>query len=512
MGTTPEKQRSNAKASSDRYDLARLARCNRELVALTTLPAIWSGRNTEDIAEELADTLYSMLRLQHVQVCLQGSESRPLYEATRGRGKGPSLPTVSTDGPRGDEPERDLHSIRIPINHDAELGYVIVGSSRADFPDELDSLTLEVAANQAAAAIRQSRLLKQAQDELLVRQRVEEALRETEQRFTRFMHHLPGLAWIKDSQGRYVYANDSALTAFGVTREQLYGSTDQAIFPPEVAAQFQGNDQVALDGGQGISVIETLQQADGIHHSIVSKFPIPIHDSREPLIGGIAVDITELVQAEESLRRHQGEIESLNIRLQRSIAETHHRVKNNLQVISALAEMPVLDGREVITATDLHRIRMHIQALAAIHELLTIQVKAGDVSDTISATETLGRLLMLVEQTLRGGKVRSSVQDFRIQLRQATGLAVVVNELISNSFKHGADEVEVSLSVEGDTVRLSVLDNGPGFPEGFNPLKKASTGLELVESVSRWDLGGTTRYTNPETGGAEVTVTFPRRD
>jgi PAS domain S-box-containing protein len=100
-------------------------------------------------------------------------------------------------------------------------------------------------------------------------------LRESEQRFARFMQHLPGLAWIKDLDGRYVYANDAAEKAFRTPRPQLYGKTDDEMFPPETSAQFKENDRRALAGGAGVQVIETLEHEDGaLHHSLVSKFPI----------------------------------------------------------------------------------------------------------------------------------------------------------------------------------------------------------------------------------------------
>ena len=101
------------------------------------------------------------------------------------------------------------------------------------------------------------------------------ALRESEQRFGKFMQRLPGLAWIKDLDGRYVFVNDAAEQAFRRPREELLGRTDTEIFPPHVAAQFRGNDAEALASGTGIETIETLEQGDGVHHSIVSKFPIP---------------------------------------------------------------------------------------------------------------------------------------------------------------------------------------------------------------------------------------------
>jgi PAS domain S-box-containing protein len=124
-----------------------------------------------------------------------------------------------------------------------------------------------------------------------------------EQRFAQFMRHLPGLAWIKDGAGRYVYANDAAVKAFGTPRSDLYGRTDREVFNPETALQFGANDQRVLAGETVVEVIEELRQGDGvIHRSIVRKFPIPDADGGLSLVGGIAIDITEHERVEEALR------------------------------------------------------------------------------------------------------------------------------------------------------------------------------------------------------------------
>src|SRR5579883_186394 len=134
------------------------------------------------------------------------------------------------------------------------------------------------------------------------RRDMEDALRQSEQRFARFMEQLPGLAWIKDLQGRYVYANDAAMKAFRRTRDELYGKTDEEIFPPETAAQFKQNDRRALTTEAGVQLIETLKHADGIvHHSVVSKFPVLGPEGGPAFIGGMAIDITDRLRAEEVL-------------------------------------------------------------------------------------------------------------------------------------------------------------------------------------------------------------------
>lgn len=142
--------------------------------------------------------------------------------------------------------------------------------------------------------------------EITQRKEAQEALRESEERFTRFMQHLPGLAWIKDSEGRYVYANEAAVQAFQVEPAALYGKTDTDLFPSETAKQFQHNDRAALACGSGVQAIETLKQGDGVvHHSLVNKFPIPGADGRSTLVGGMAIDISDLKEAEAAL--HQSE-------------------------------------------------------------------------------------------------------------------------------------------------------------------------------------------------------------
>jgi PAS domain S-box-containing protein len=142
--------------------------------------------------------------------------------------------------------------------------------------------------------------------QFIERQRAEEALRQSEEQFARFMQHLPGLAWIKDLQGRYVYVNDTARRVFHCYRTDLLGKTDEEIFPPETAAQFKANDQKALTSPTGMQVVETLKHADGTpHFSLVSKFPISGPDGRVALVGGMAIDVTEHQEAERGMRESE---------------------------------------------------------------------------------------------------------------------------------------------------------------------------------------------------------------
>jgi two-component sensor histidine kinase len=101
------------------------------------------------------------------------------------------------------------------------------------------------------------------------------------------------------------------------------------------------------------------------------------------------------------------------------------------------------------------------------------------------------------------------VQDVELPIKQGMSLAVLINELVNNAVKHGGQQIELRLAAAADRVMLDVCDDGPGFTTEFHPGIAAHFGLELVETIGRLDLGGTTTYENRPEGGARVRVSFP---
>jgi PAS domain S-box-containing protein len=216
-----------------------------------------------------------------------------------------------------------------------------------------------------------------------------------------------------------------------------------------------------------------------------------------------------LEQAHAELKTRQAELLEMNIRLQRAMAETHHRVKNNLQLISALIEMQHTDGYESVPMSEWVRLGANVRALGVIHDLLTQRAKEGEEQATLSAHRVLQKLLALLEQTTVGCRFCVTLEDAHLAGRQATALALITNELVLNAQKHGKGNIDIRFTVASATARLEVCDDGPGFPEGFDPVANANTGLELIESTAKWDLGGTTSYENRAEGGARIVVHFP---
>ena len=224
----------------------------------------------------------------------------------------------------------------------------------------------------------------------------------------------------------------------------------------------------------------------------------------------------ELIQANAALRaeiverqRAQEAIADLNQRLQRSMQETHHRVKNNLQVVAAMLDMQAMAHVEEVPIREINRVRHHIKALSTIHDQLTQQAKGDAEVDTLSVTAAFDRLIPLIQAMVADRKITFTVDDLDIPIRQSTALVMLINELISNALKHGHGSIRVRFTVQSEIAAIEVEDEGPGFPEGFDPVTSANTGLDLIGSLVRYDLNGTAVYENRAEGGARVRVQFP---
>jgi two-component system, NarL family, sensor histidine kinase UhpB len=117
-----------------------------------------------------------------------------------------------------------------------------------------------------------------------------------------FFDKNPALMFAKDLSGRYLWINSSFEQLFGLTGHEIVGRTDWEIFPPNQAQAFVKNDQHVLEEGSPIKFEEQARYTDGIHVSIVQKFPLRNEDGEVIGVGGIATDITDRNKAEQVLR------------------------------------------------------------------------------------------------------------------------------------------------------------------------------------------------------------------
>jgi diguanylate cyclase (GGDEF)-like protein/PAS domain S-box-containing protein len=134
------------------------------------------------------------------------------------------------------------------------------------------------------------------------RKKIELDLNETRERFSLFMRYLPGLAFIKDTGRRYRFVNPALEHLTGKSSAEVLGHTDAELWP-ELEATFRASDRGAMAEDGPIQTIETFRLNNNEYSLLVHKFHIPNADGRPALIGGVAIDFTERVRAEEKVER-----------------------------------------------------------------------------------------------------------------------------------------------------------------------------------------------------------------
>jgi two-component system cell cycle sensor histidine kinase/response regulator CckA len=161
----------------------------------------------------------------------------------------------------------------------------------------------------------------------------EETLRQSQERFAAFMRHLPGVAFIKDLSGKYVYYNEACLQQFQKRPDEIVGKVDEEVWPPEDAERYRANDASVIEGGRPVEFLEPVKHADGTHSWLIYKFPI-FEEGKVALVGGIGIDVTERTILEEQLTEAR-KMEALG-RLAGGVA---HDFNNLLTVISGYAQL-----------------------------------------------------------------------------------------------------------------------------------------------------------------------------
>lgn len=230
-----------------------------------------------------------------------------------------------------------------------------------------------------------------------------------------------------------------------------------------------------------------------------------LRDEIGTITGYVSVnrDITERKLYEEKLKTSLKEKEIL-------LKEIHHRVKNNLQVISSLLKMQSAYIKDPL-ALDYFKISsQRVKSMALIHEQL---YRSADLSK-IDFENYIKKLSTHLYQTygVSSSKVRFNVKvnDVKLEIDTAIPCGLLINELISNSLKHGFPEnktgkIEVEMERTADKYVLKVRDNGKGFPENINFQNTETLGMQLVNTLVE-QIEGTVDLKNDN--GTEFTIVF----
>ncbi|QSE97054.1 tetratricopeptide repeat-containing sensor histidine kinase [Fulvivirga lutea] len=210
------------------------------------------------------------------------------------------------------------------------------------------------------------------------------------------------------------------------------------------------------------------------------------------------------------LRNAKISIEQKNKEREVLLKEIHHRVKNNLQIISSLLNIQSRKLQEGSAKKAVDEGRSRIKSMSLIHEKLY----GNDELSTINMREYIDELSSFLKNTYKPkSNIQShiSVNNMALDIDTAIPLGLILNELISNSFKYAFSDndegaIDISLSQLEDEYILKVKDTGPGFPEDFE--RTRSMGMRLIHSLSE-QLNGVKHFENID--GALFTLKFKMR-
>jgi two-component sensor histidine kinase len=215
-------------------------------------------------------------------------------------------------------------------------------------------------------------------------------------------------------------------------------------------------------------------------------------------------DVTDRRHAEEKLIASLQEKETL-------IREIHHRVKNNLQIISGLLDMTRMRTPDSTTHSILTDMMMKIKTMAQIHTRLYESKQFDKINMGSQIRDQVADLSSIYGRS--GAEIQSEIeaQDIYLPVDQAIPCALVVNEILSNAFKHAFKgkkhgNLTVSATQVDDHIRIIVRDNGVGIPNDMDVERTASLGLKLIRNLVL-QLSGSVTITSDH--GTEVIVEFP---
>jgi PAS domain S-box-containing protein len=223
--------------------------------------------------------------------------------------------------------------------------------------------------------------------------------------------------------------------------------------------------------------------------ALITKYPLKDESGSVRAALSVCIDITVLKRAEAQILASLLEKENL-------LREIHHRVKNNMQVVSALL---VLQSKKTKDRKILEMFRdseHRIKTMALIHEKLYQSRSFG----TIDLAEYLTRLIQYLfrsyEELSAGVTLEMDVRDVSLDIDTALPASLIINELVSNSLKYafpGGKGGKICIRArreEGNGFVMEIRDSGVGLPRGFDPEKTETLGLRLVQGLAVDQLGG----------------------
>ena len=316
----------------------------------------------------------------------------------------------------------------------------------------------------------------------------------------------PNPVFITDVDGVFQYVNPAFKKLYGYNDDDLHGATPRILKSGKQKEEFYEKFWTTIKSGN-IAHGEIINKTKNGKLLYMLYSSNPIVDENNEIIGYIAIqdNITKRKRIEEVLKESLHEKEVL-------LTEVHHRVKNNLAMVSAMLLLQSEKSANHILKNKLIDSNNRIKSIANIHEHL---YQTNNFS-VINFTENTYSLIKGIVDSMNPEtdvKVTMSEEIVKLTIDQSVHCSLIINEVVSNIVKHAFKgrkngHITVSLTEKNDIVQLTISDDGYPAEEAFYSQERETLGLELINLMIK-QLGASQEYRIHE-GGTDYSLTFKR--
>ncbi|HVM98419.1 MAG TPA: PAS domain-containing protein, partial [Candidatus Acidoferrales bacterium] len=330
----------------------------------------------------------------------------------------------------------------------------------------------------------------------------EESMTANQKRFDAFMAHLPGVAFMKDLHGRYIYVSPNFARHFPPLPGHLTGLRDEDVWPPQTLPRLRASDRTVAETKGVVQTTETVMRDNGVNYWLATKFPILGADGEVETIGGVALDVTDCRRAFDTLRELQrivpqrerlADVGAITAKILHDFANPLAGLSMQVQLILRRAAR---DGCQPLSAA----IQPLTQVLSEVQRLDTMLQELKEfVRDQRLELRPLSLLSFLQDcvnrwrPTARSHHINlvlESTPELPTVHADGEKLRCVIDNLLRNAIEAldsqaGKITIRTSQPMK-ESVQISIEDDGPGVPDGlelfrlFETTKPYGTGLGLA--------------------------------